>query len=73
MHSCILYLGFRVFENFWGFFFLYFCEIFGLGVIDLMLYAHALHFNNVSCILDVCLIIEMFDGKFGLGLTHDPF
>ena len=41
MHTCILDLSFGVFENFWGF--LDFCVIVGLGVVDLMLYAHALH------------------------------
>ena len=41
MHSCILDLGFGVFENCWGFW--GFCEIFGLGGVVLLLYAHALH------------------------------
>ena len=47
--TCIhafLDLGFGVFENFLGF--LDFCELFGLGVVDLMLYAHALHFYCIS-------------------------
>ena len=53
MHSCILDLGFGVFENF-----LDFCEIFGLGCVDLILYAHALHipyilttFHAFRCVL----------------------
>ena len=41
MNSCILDLGFGVFENCWGFW--DFCEIFGLGGVVLLLYAHALH------------------------------
>ena len=58
MHSCILDLGFGVFQNFLGF--LDFCEIFGLCCDDLMIYDHALHFINiitmfnafVRCVLD---------------------
>ena len=46
--SCILDLGFWVFDNFWGFW--DFSEIVGLGVFDLILYAHALHSN---CILTI--------------------
>ena len=41
MHSCILDLGFGFFETFWGFW--DFCEIFGLGCVVLVMYAHALH------------------------------
>ena len=69
MHSCIFYLGFGVFENFWDF--LEFCEIFGLDVFDLILYAHALHshcnltmFHAFRCVLDCW---KMCAGRFRLG------
>ena len=39
IHSCILDLGFRVFQNFWGFW--VFLEILGLAFVKLLLYAHA--------------------------------
>ena len=55
MHSCILGLGFGVFQKNWGF--LVFPKIFGLGFVKLLLYSHALHSNNVSCIIDACFII----------------
>ena len=58
MHSCILDLGFGVFENFWGF--LDFCEIVGLGVDYLMIYDHALLSFS---------IITMFHA-FGCVLTY---
>ena len=69
MHSCIFYLGFGVFENFWDF--LEFCEIVGLDVFDLILYAHALHshciltmFHAFRCVLDCW---KMCAGRFRLG------
>ena len=69
MHSCIFYLCFRVFENFWDF--LEFCEIVGLDVFDLILYAHALHshyiltmFHAFRCVLDCW---KMCAGRFRLG------
>ena len=71
MHSFILdlVLGFLkifgVFEIF--------CEIVGMGVVICSCIAFSLHFNNVSCILDVCLIIGLCVGRFGLGFTNDAF
>ena len=66
MHSCILDLSFGVFEIFWDF-----CEIFGLGCVDLILYALALHipciltmFHAFRCVIDYC---EMCADRFGLG------
>jgi len=57
MHSCILDLGFGVFENFLGF--RDFCGIVGFGVFDLILYAYELHshciltiFHAFRCVFD---------------------
>ena len=66
MHLCIFNLGFRVFEKFWVF--EIFCEIFGLGVFVLILYAHALHshciltmFHVFRCVFDIveCMLIGL--------------
>ena len=72
MHSCILDLGYGVFQNIWGFW--VFPKIFWLGFVKLSLYAHALHSHCIlQCFmhLDVCLIIGMCARRFGLGFTHD--
>ena len=54
MHSCIFYLGFGVFENFWRFWdFWVGCCCFNVICSCI---AFSLHYNNVSCILDVWLI-----------------
>ena len=55
MHLCIFNLGFRVFEKFWVF--EIFCEIFGLGVFVLILYAHALHSH---CILTSFMHLDVY-------------
>ena len=51
MPSCILDLGFGFLKKFWGF--LDYCEIVGLGVVDLMLYAHALHSHYIITMFHV--------------------
>ena len=75
MHSCILDLGFEVFENILGF--SVFLEIFGLGFVNLIIYDHALHpcciltmFHAFRCVFDY---VEMCAGRFELGFTHDVF
>ena len=66
MHFRPRFWGFWKFLGFWDF-----CEIFGLGYVDLILYAHALHilciltmFHAFRCVIDYC---EMCADRFGLG------
>ena len=76
MHSCIFRPRFWVFEKFWAFW--DFSEIFGLGYVDLMLYAHALHSHCIitySCILHAYVISfhsysELWCVMFSLSLSR---
>ena len=73
MHSCILDLGFGVFQNFWDFW--VFLEIFGLGFMDLMICDHALHFISIitmfhafRCVLGYCWYVQV---GLDLVFTHN--
>ena len=56
MHFMLLDLGFGVFKSFWAF--EIFCEMYGLGFVNLILYDHALHRHCIITMfhayLDVC-------------------
>ena len=47
MHSCILDLGFGFLKIFEIFEFFFFVKFFGLGCVDLVIYAHALHSHYI--------------------------
>ena len=73
MHFMHLDLGFGLFEKFWGFSklmkalcnFWVRCYLFEFKTSCI---ASHEHYNNVSCILDVCLLCAMLcAGRFGLG------
>ena len=72
-------LGFGLFEKFWSFSKLMkvLCNSwFGCYLIEFKTSCIASHehYNNVSCILDVCLLCAMLSaGRFGLGWSHDEF
>ena len=72
-------LGFGLFEKFWGFSKLMkvlynFWVGCYLNEFKTSCIASIVHYNNVSCILDVCLLCTMLcGGRFGLGWAHDEF
>ena len=73
MHFMHLDLGFGLFENFYGFSKLMkvlcnFWDVCCLNEFKTSCIALHSHYNNVSCILDVCLLCAMLCiGRFGLG------
>ena len=73
MHFMHLDLGFGLFEKFWGFSKLMkvlynFWVGCYLNEFKTSCIASIVHYNNVSCILDVCLLCTMLcGGRFGLG------
>ena len=71
MHSWILDLGFGFLKIFEVFEFFFFVKFFGLGCVDLVIYAHALHshyiitmFMHFRCVIDYCCLSA---ARFGLG------
>ena len=72
-------LGFGWFEKFWGFSKLMkvLCNFWVrcyLNEFKTSCIASHMHYNNVSCILDVCLLCALLcAGRFGLGWAHDEF
>ena len=69
-------LGFGVLYFFWVF--EIFCEIYGLGFVNLILYDHTLHPYCIIIMFHtffrrMCLIIDVSAAKFGLGFSCNAF